>query len=87
MHAELIEKSLKKHGSVRAIATAIDVDVSNLNKSFRAKKLPAYVADELAEDLGEDRETAIVEALMYAARSERERDQWRKRLLELMGMK
>ena len=87
MHAQLIEKALKKYGSVRAIATALEIDQSNLNKSVRAQKLSPQIAHALAKDLGEDEILALVEGMKYAARSDRERKYWAAELLTLLGVK
>lgn len=87
MHAQLIDKALKKYGSVRAIATALEIDQSNLNKSVRAQKLTPQIAYALAKDLGENEILALVEGMKYSARSERERQYWAAELLSLLGVK
>lgn len=86
MHAELIEKALKKYGSVTGVAAELEVHRGNLSAYFRAKKLPAYIAHMLAIDLGENEIAALIEAEKYAARSERERKYWSEQLLKALGV-
>lgn len=87
MHSELIEKAIKKYGSVRAVATALEVNRGNLSKAISAQKLSPQVAHVMACDLGEDEQIALYEALKYSARSDRERQYWAGELLKLLGVK
>ncbi len=73
MHERLIKAALKKYGSVRAIATAMESDQSNLNKAVRAKKLPPLIAHALARDLEFNPCIAILESLRNGAISEKDK--------------
>lgn len=86
MHAQLIEKAIKKHGSIRALATALELDRANLSRAISAKKLAPQVAHAIAKDLGEDPQLALLEALAHSSRSQREREYWTQELLDYIGI-
>lgn len=86
MHEKLIELAKEKLGSHRGVARFLRVDESNYATYRRAKMLPPWMAGELAELVGENAEAVEAEAHIEIARSEPEREHYRRRLQRCRGM-
>lgn len=84
LHAKLIDLALKKYGSVRRIATELELDQSNLNRQVCAKKLAPRYAHCIARDLGQNEIRALIEAHALGSRSDGEREYWQRELQRLI---
>lgn len=86
LHAKLIDLALKKYGSVRRVATELELSQSRLNRQVCAKQLSPRYAHCIARDLGQNEVRALIEAHSYGSRSDSEREYWQRELQRLLDV-